>query len=111
MSPLLLTHFYYSHRSLPLALWPPLCRSFCLAVYEQSVWLAQTHRRGGEWIKRLEGIFRKIAIYRLVRILEALNVESRPALGFFSLAKADCSTAVPHWGTVDLHVFGSLDAG
>lgn len=81
MSPLLLTHFYYNHRSLPLALWPPLCRSFCLAVYEQSVWLAQTHI-GGEWIKRLEGIFWKIAIYRLVRILEASNVESGPALSF-----------------------------
>lgn len=55
MSPLPLTHFYYSHRSLPLALWPPLCLSFCLGVYErsyiESVWLAQTHRRGGQRVR------------------------------------------------------------
>lgn len=31
--------------------------------------------------------------------------------GFPSLAEADCSTAVRHWGTVDLHASGSRDAG
>lgn len=77
MSPLPLTHFYYSHRSLPLTLWPPLCLSFCLGVYEQSyiesVWLAQTHRRGGQrvrWGDWREFTGTQNGQTRLVRILE-----------------------------------------
>lgn len=50
MSPLPLTHFYYSHRSLPLTLWPPLASLFV------SVFMSRVILRASGWHRHTEEV-------------------------------------------------------